>query len=453
MPPALTETQPAPIEPLYRQLQPRWCRLDHDGVADNQRLRLIGAMVEVAGSKAGYAVTNIKLLSALAGVSRQTFYDRFGTTEACFLATYEYVVGRAARHVGVAYQSKEDWEAKLRAAFDAYASEVLSEPKAARIALVEVLGAGPAALAESDRGRQAFEQMISASFGQAPDGVTLPPLIVKGIVCGVERITRQRLLAGSVEELPALADELLSWTHSYRSRGAARLAAASPAQNRRAPCCPRARAESDRARILRSAAQIVAAKGYARLTPAQIVCDAGLSEERFHQLFESTEQCFLDALDRLGLEALVCVSRASRGSEDWLVRLHSGMAALMQHLAANPALVRVAFVEVFALGPAGIKRRERLLGQFTDLLAKSVPRSHRPSDLVAEASVGAICGIVHYHVTRGGTYRLSGLADYATYIALAPVIGGEAAVQVILADEEAQRACPEAPQTSSPSHL
>ena len=29
-----------------------------------------------------------------------------------------------------------------------------------------------------------------------------------------------------------------------------------------------------------------------------------------------------------------------------------------------------------------------------------------------------------------------GLADYATYIALAPVIGGEAAVQVILVCEE-----------------
>jgi AcrR family transcriptional regulator len=101
MPDALTAA-PSPTlpKPLYRQLQPRWSGLDREGVAQNQRLRLIGAMIEVAGSKAGYAGVNIKLLSALAGVSRQTFYDRFGTTEACFLAAYEYVVGRAARHVG-----------------------------------------------------------------------------------------------------------------------------------------------------------------------------------------------------------------------------------------------------------------------------------------------------------------------------------------------------------------
>ena len=149
--------------PLYPRLQPRWCGLDHEGVEKNQRLRLIGAMIDVAGSKRGYAGANIKLLSALAGVSRQTYYERFGTTEACFLATYEYVVGRAARRVSAAYRSEEDSECKLRAAFDAYASEVMAEPKAARLALVEVLSAGPSALAERERARQAFEHLAGAS--------------------------------------------------------------------------------------------------------------------------------------------------------------------------------------------------------------------------------------------------------------------------------------------------
>jgi len=86
--------------------------------------------------------------------------------------------------------------------------------------------------------------------------------------------------------------------------------------------------------------------------------------------------------------------------------------------------------------PAGIRRRERLLGQFTDQLMPGLPRSRASSRLVAKASVGAIWGIVHGHVTRGATQLLPRLADYATYIALAPVIGGEAAVQVILVCEE-----------------
>ena len=195
--------------------------------------------------------------------------------------------------------------------------------------------------------------------------------------------------------------------------------------------------ENDRARILRCAAQSAAVKGYAQLSPARIARDAGVTEARFNELFQSAEQCFLDALDRLGLEALVCAASASQSSEDRLAGVHAGMVALMGHIASSPVLVQVAFVEIFAVGPAGFERRQRVLGQFTAQLARSLPRSQRPSGLVAEASVGAIWGLIHHHVTRGATHRLPGLADQATYLALAPVIGGEAAVGVILAERAA----------------
>ena len=439
MPPALSETKPGSIEPLYAKL-PGGRRgahgLSKDEVAADQRRRLQGAMI-VAVDRHGYQKTTARETCRLAGVSERAFYELFDNKQGCFLASYDTIVRRAVERIGAAYHSKGAWQAKLRAAFDAYATEVVSDPKAARLVLVEVLGAGPIALARMRGTRLIFERIVSASFSEAPDGVTLPPLIAKGIVCGVERITRQLLLAGNVEELPALVDELLAWALSYRSPAATALAAISAAHDERsAPGRSSARVENDRARILCCAAQIAAANGYAQLTPAQIVCAAGVSERRFDELFQSTEQCFLDALDRLGLEALVCAATASRSSEDRLVGAHRGMVALMRHVASDPVLVRCAFVEIFALGPAGIKRRERLLGYFTDVLARSLPRSQRPSDLVAEASVGAIWGIAHYHVTRGGTRRLPGLADYATYIALAPVIGGEAAAQVILTAEK-----------------
>ena len=434
MPPGLTETKPARPKPLYRQLQPRWCGLDQDGVANHQRLRLIGAMIEVAGGEGGYASANIKLLSALAGVSRQTFYDRFGTTEACFLATYEYVVGRAARHVRAAYRAEGDWEAKLRAAFDAYASEVVSEPGAARLALVEILGGGPAALEERDRGRQAFEQMISSSLRAAPHAIELPPIVAKAIVGGVERITRLRLLGGGVEELPALTDELLAWAVSYSSPAVTELRSGRIAgDSGRTPARRCAPARSERTQMLRSAAQIAATAGYAHLTRSQILYQSGASEETFDELFESTEQCFLDALDLLGSEALASAIKASADVEDRRAAVREGIAALLAHVADNRVLQRIAFVEIFAVGPAGVKRRERLLEGCADLLVSTLPESQRPSKLVAQAIVGAVWAILHSHVTRGAASRLPGLADHVTYIALAPAIGAEAAVQAILA--------------------
>jgi AcrR family transcriptional regulator len=421
-------------KPLYRKLQPCRNGLDRDAIQSDQRGRLMGAMIEVAGSDAGYAGANIKLLSALAGVSRQTFYDLFGTTEACFLATYRYVVGRAARRVSTAHRSAEAGEARLRAAFSAYASEVVAEPKAAHLALVEVLGAGPAALQERDRGRRVFEQMILASFREAPYNVELPWQIVKAIVGGLERTARQRLLDGSVDELPELADELLAWAVSYGSPATSVLA---PDTKRvdwmsaaRQPAGSAAGSGGERSRILLSAARLAATSGYPRLTAVQIVRGAGVSEEAFDRLFASVEQCFLEALDRLGLEALVCAGAAARDGEGGPAGVHRGIAALMGHLATNQVLVRIAFVEVFAVGRAGIRRRELLLARFTALLVENLPRSRRPSPVVAEAAVGAVWELIHHYVTHGATRQLQDLIGYATYLLLAPVIDAEAAVEV-----------------------
>lgn len=441
-------------------------------VLANQRTRIYEAMVEVAATE-GYPATTVKAVCALAGVSRRTFYDLFaaagprGAKEACFLGAYDFVVGRAAGRINLAYRAERDPERRLCRAFEQFAREVAEEPQTARVALVEVLGAGPAALARMQRTRTIFERMVGASLAEGPGGVALPAPLVNGIVCGIERITRRLLLAGEIGELVALSDELLAWVLSYRAPAAATLTATASPVPPRAPArwLPRARIENDRARILCRAARIAAAKGYAQLTPARIARDAEVSELRFAELFESPEQCFLDALDRLGLEALVCVARAARSSDDPLIGLHRGIVALMRHIADDPVLVRVAFVEIFALGPPGVQRRERLLGQFTELLAKSLP-SHgattsparpsrgaresgpsrpsrapgvpgAPSDLALEASVGAIWGIVHHHVTRGAARRLPDLAGYAGYLALAPAIGGEAAVEVILAERVA----------------
>lgn len=447
--PEATDLERRKPKPLYVQLRPRRNGLDHDTVASNQRGRLFGAMIEEVAER-GYDGATLARLVALAGVSKRAFHEQFGTKQAYFLATYDAIVARAVKHIGDAYRSGQDWEAGLRRGFQAFADEVANEPKAARLVLVEVLGAGPDAVARMRRTRLIFERMISASFNDAPDGAP-PPLIVKGIVCGVERVTCQRLLAGSVAELPALAGELAAWAVSCGSPVGVGLRGGSsvpswdcrPPHMRavgRAPCQTRVRVrESDRTRILRSAVRIAAATGYARLTPAQIACAAGVSERTFDELFDSAEHCFLDAIDRLGLEALVCAAGASRSTEDRLAGVHRGVAALMLHIAANPAPARVAFVEIFALGPTGLQRRERMLDQFTDQLARATPRSQSQSRLAAEASVGAIWGIVHDHVTRGATDRLTGLAGYASRIALAPVIGGDVAAEAAHASKEKPR--------------
>jgi len=432
-------TKAVTTEPRYRKLQPRPNGLSHDQVVAHQRTRLYEAMVETATTD-GYPATTIKAVCTLAGVSRQTFYDLFGADkEACFLGAYDHVVARAVTRITLAYRDEEDPEDRLCRAFEQFALEAASEPQAARFVLLETFAAGRAAFARMDRGRELFEELIAASISNPSRGATLSPTVAKGIVGGVERVSRVYLLAGKIGELSVVAQELSAWMSSYRS-----WPRFTPAETPEADLQPHTalRGTDERLRILRATAAIAASDGYAGLSVARITRFAGVSTETFARLYYGTdaiEMCFLAAFDLLGLEALVSAAKASRDAGDWPDDVREGITALLDYVASHPFVGRVAFVEIFAVGRSAIERRSRMLRRFADALIERIPESQRPSELIAEAIVGAIWAIVHDYVVRGQAHRLHVLADDASYLALAPVIGHEAATQVILGNRAGAR--------------
>ena len=129
--PEATDLERRKPKPLYVQLQPRRNGLDHDTVASNQRGRLFGAMIEEVAER-GYDGATLARLVALAGVSKRAFHEQFGTKQAYFLATYDAIVARAVKHIGDAYRSGQDWQARLRCAFEAFADEVANASNAQR---------------------------------------------------------------------------------------------------------------------------------------------------------------------------------------------------------------------------------------------------------------------------------------------------------------------------------
>jgi AcrR family transcriptional regulator len=433
--PAATAT--LTLESTYRKLQPRWCGLTKDQVAADQRRRLYEAMIDLAASR-GYQATTIKGVCVLAGVSRQTFYDVFGAArrhpkEACFLGAYDYIVDRAAERISLAYDAQLNPEQGLCSAFEQFAAELAHEPQAARVALVETLGAGPAALRRMEHGHRMFGGMIAASVSDRWAGATLSPAVVRGIVGGVERVSRVYLLEGRIEQLSTTAGELSAWMSSYRPMRSA-VRAETPSSSTRPPV--RVRGRDEGLRIARAAAALAAGDGYARLTPARICRLAEVSDEEFTRCYPgpgAIEACFLSAFDLLGAEALVCAAKASRGAGEWPGGVRRGIQALLEHIAEHPYLARVAFVEIFAVGPSAIERRSAMLRRFGDVFVKRIPAVQRPSEVVAEAIVGGIWAIVHDYVVRGRVSRLQELADDAAYLALAPLIGHAAAEELFAA--------------------
>jgi AcrR family transcriptional regulator len=398
---------------------------------------MFGAMVEAVLSD-GYDATSVAAVSRLAGVSKRTFYEQFDNKQACFLAAYDVIVERALARVASAQRAEQDWEAGLRRAVEAFVLAAAEHPGAARLALVEG-GATPVTAARANAARRRFEWILTAGFERAPDGA-LPSVVVRAIADGVEGVVRRRVLSGETDRLPALAGALAAWTVSQQSRGHATIPALAPAMSPRdrSALWPRVRARNDDecVRILRAAAEIAAADGIARLTPMRIVDRAGVSERVFSASYDSAEACYLDALDLVWLETITSAASASRAAGDGPRGAYRGIAALMHYIATDSVLRGLILIDAFADGPVAVRRWERIVQRFVDLLASRLPPRLR-SGVVAEATVHALWGIVRRHVAAGTAHRLPELAGQATYVALAPVMGGEAAVRAILAEERA----------------
>jgi AcrR family transcriptional regulator len=424
------------VSPIYRRLPHGPNGMRREDVARNQRARLYGAMIESVAQR-GYRATTVAHVIGLAGVSRRAFYEQFHNKEQCFLATYDIVVARERKLVIDAWQGERGWANRLHAACKRVLDDFAAAPKGPRLVLVESLGTGPAARERMHLAGHTFERLVAGAFQLAPDGVPLTPLVSRAIVGGVRHVSFTRLRERRERELYALTDEVLDWIEAYRSPAAARLAALTPARPARVPPAPAAFLSSDdkRSRALGSVVHLTLDEGYSRLTDPQIAQFAGISTEAFHKQFPSKEECFLAVLDEFVGEALGSVTGRLQTAPSWPEGVYRAVKAFVDYLVAHQALIRMAFVDVFEVGPAMVGRLMRSTEEFTKLLTENSPipaPAPRRGPLVArEAITGALWAIISSYVLNNRIARLSGLVDQLAFVVLAPYLGPKEAVAAI----------------------
>ncbi|WP_141002759.1 TetR/AcrR family transcriptional regulator [Nocardioides humi] len=111
-------------------------------VAAVQRERMFHAMAEAMAER-GYAATPVAEIVRRAGVSRETFYQHFGSKQECFIAAYAWATDalRAgfAEGLGAAGPPLE----RLADLLDRYLAALAEDPDRSRLFLVEVYAAGP----------------------------------------------------------------------------------------------------------------------------------------------------------------------------------------------------------------------------------------------------------------------------------------------------------------------
>lgn len=433
--PPVGDSQPARAFPQLKPIRDGHTR---EEVAKHQRARLFASMIELLPLR-GYAATTNRALTSRAGVSQKAPYLLWGSKEGYFLATYWMIVRRAAARVNTAYRGETKWTKQIQAGFDAFINEVVSEPGAARLALVEALGVGPGALDAMASAHAVFERMLASTFLASPEPVEVPPLVLKAIVGGIARVVRQRLLEERTVELPGESAEMLRWILAYHSNAAQMLPPVPPSSVTSSARRKVVGSHADgKERMMKAAALLAVRHSFTNVSAAKVIQEAKVPDPFFYRCFPGgVEECFLAAYNQMGGEVAAYVAEAASSETHWPRTVRAGIAALLWRIASDEVFAGMAFVEVFSVGPGGIDGRSHLMASFSDLLLSRSPSDQRPSELVAEAIVGAIWQIVHLYVVRGAARRLPTLIDLATYIVLVPALGGEAAMREI---REAQTA-------------
>jgi AcrR family transcriptional regulator len=182
-------------------------------VREAQRLRMLEAMVRAVAEK-GYVRVAVADVVERAGVSRKTFYEQFSNKEDCFLAAYDAGVdGLLAAIDDALAELAPDWLAAARRAVEVYLARMAANPGFARAFLIEVLGAGPAALARRDIVQARFADQLAAIHRRAradiPEIPELAPHTFRAAVGAVNELVTAHVLERGAETLPELTDAIL----------------------------------------------------------------------------------------------------------------------------------------------------------------------------------------------------------------------------------------------------
>lgn len=190
-------------------------------VVEMQRRRLLLAMFEVL-SEHGLEDAQVGRVCKRAGVSRRTFYDLFVDREACFLAAFEFAIGRLAEELIPGFAGPARWRERIRVGLTLLLECFDRDPGLARLCVVETLKGNPRVLACRRRAIQALIVAVEEGRLEAKTSQP-PPLAAESTVGGAIAVIHARLLDDDPKPLTSLVNPLMSMiVHPYLGPAIAR---------------------------------------------------------------------------------------------------------------------------------------------------------------------------------------------------------------------------------------
>jgi AcrR family transcriptional regulator len=188
---------PQPLRLATRLPTPAPETLDAHGHSERV-LRAFAAVV----AEHGYANTTVEMVVKLAVMSPRTFYAHFSSKDDALFAAIDNAGAQLIAAIMPNFRRNADWTQGVRAAFGDFFGFLASRPTLAKLLMVEIYGAGPAALERREEALRPLRLLLAEGRARVPQ---VPAIAIGAIAGGVYRLAYKQIRESGPESLPNLA--------------------------------------------------------------------------------------------------------------------------------------------------------------------------------------------------------------------------------------------------------
>lgn len=179
-------------------------------------------------------------------------------------------------------------------------------------------------------------------------------------------------------------------------------------------------------RILAAMTEVAAERGYRKATIEAIVKRARVALSTFYEHFRDREECFLAAHDESVEAARAELAARVDRERPWPEQVATGLRALLEMAAAEPARAKLCLVETPAAGSAAVARHHAMLESVAAELREGRKLDERAARLpegLEVAIAGGLAWLLHQRLVAGRDGELGALLPAMLQVTLTPYLG------------------------------
>jgi len=172
--------------------------------------------------------------------------------------------------------------------------------------------------------------------------------------------------------------------------------------------------KSQRHRLFAATVASTTSKGYPETTVADLIALAGVSRATFYAHFDDKAGCFRAAVEELFGDGLAVLQANLEGAESPTENGRLALAGLLRLAVAQPAASRMALVDAYSAGSAGLEPLNAAFEEACELAHKALvqlPGREETPEALSRAVIGGLHRLLYIHLYRGEEQALLDACD------------------------------------------